>query len=70
MALIKCYECNKEMSDTIDHCPHCGASQSLKDWVPWKEKTLGDKVWIIFCISAILVPLWLLLREFFGQLLN
>jgi hypothetical protein len=25
MALIKCYECNKEMSDKAKACPHCGA---------------------------------------------
>jgi hypothetical protein len=25
MALIKCYECDKEMSDKAKACPHCGA---------------------------------------------
>lgn len=24
MALIKCKECEKEYSDTLDTCPHCG----------------------------------------------
>lgn len=24
MALIKCKECNKEYSDTVASCPHCG----------------------------------------------
>lgn len=24
MSLIKCPECNKEISNTIDSCPHCG----------------------------------------------
>ena len=24
MALIKCPECNREISDTADLCPHCG----------------------------------------------
>jgi len=24
MALIECPECNKDMSDTINACPHCG----------------------------------------------
>lgn len=24
MALIKCPECNKEVSDTAETCPHCG----------------------------------------------
>lgn len=26
MALIKCPECNKEISDTVDNCIHCGYS--------------------------------------------
>ena len=25
MALIKCYECEKEISDQAPACPHCGA---------------------------------------------
>ena len=25
MAIIKCYECNKDISDTISNCIHCGA---------------------------------------------
>jgi hypothetical protein len=25
MALIKCYECEKEISDKAPACPHCGA---------------------------------------------
>jgi len=27
MALIKCYECGKEISDKAPSCPHCGAPQ-------------------------------------------
>lgn len=35
MALIKCKECGKEISDKSDKCPHCGApldptAESLK----------------------------------------
>ena len=25
MALIKCYECGKKISDLAEFCPHCGA---------------------------------------------
>ena len=34
MALIKCKECEKEYSDTLDVCPHCGYdnSYSVKEW--------------------------------------
>ena len=24
MALIKCKECGKEISDSVNYCPHCG----------------------------------------------
>lgn len=27
MAIIKCEECGKDMSDTLRRCPHCGAKQ-------------------------------------------
>ena len=45
MALIKCYECGKEISDTADKCPHCGAP---------KPNAVGNAVGIALgCISAI-----------------
>ena len=28
MALINCYECNKEISDKADSCIHCGAPKT------------------------------------------
>ena len=30
MALIKCKECEKEYSDTLDVCPHCGIKEKRK----------------------------------------
>jgi predicted amidophosphoribosyltransferase len=27
MAMTKCWECEKEISDTADECPKCGADQ-------------------------------------------
>ena len=30
MALIKCYECSKEISDKAENCPNCGAPKSEK----------------------------------------
>jgi len=42
MALIKCYECEKEISDKAPACPHCGARKSTPK--PTKTKTgRGDK---------------------------
>lgn len=31
MALIKCPECGKEMSDTAKTCPHCGYKKPFKN---------------------------------------
>jgi hypothetical protein len=30
MALIKCYECSKEISDIAEACPHCGAGKAIE----------------------------------------
>lgn len=32
MALIKCLECGKEISDTVDICPNCGFSIKKKGY--------------------------------------
>lgn len=39
MALIKCNECEKEISNTVKKCPHCGAKIG--------EKKINNKVIII-----------------------
>ena len=42
MALIKCYECSKEISDQAAACPQCGAPKSTPK--PTNTKTgRGDK---------------------------
>ena len=42
MALIQCYECEKEISDKAAACPHCGAPKSTPK--PTKPKTgMSDK---------------------------
>ena len=39
MALIKCHECGKEISDTAKNCPHCGAKK--------KNKTLKRALYVL-----------------------
>jgi hypothetical protein len=42
MALIECSECQKEISDKAEKCPHCGASTpstEIKQQKKWYEKT-------------------------------
>lgn len=47
MALIKCKECKKEVSNKADTCPHCGS--------PAKAKTSGCTVFFIIGIVAFIV---------------
>jgi len=41
MALIPCYECEKEISDKAPACPHCGAPK--KKAAPKKEAAPAKK---------------------------
>ena len=43
MALIKCYECGKEISDKAPSCPHCGAPQLVS-----KNKEVKTKKSLVF----------------------
>ena len=51
MALINCYECNKEISDQAKSCPHCGAVP-IK---PRADTSAGVAVLVVFTISMILI---------------
>jgi len=46
MALIHCYECGKEISDSATSCPHCGAPVRAKqykkgDYVPYTDQEVA-----------------------------
>ena len=43
MALIKCYECGKEISEKAPFCPHCGAPQLVS-----KNKEVKAKMAFVF----------------------
>ncbi|MBT5469953.1 MAG: zinc ribbon domain-containing protein [Nitrospina sp.] len=71
MALIECWECGKQISDTAAECPQCGAYKKyFKDVLPWQQKPLAMKIWIIFVCSSILAGLWYVYYLFFDRLLN
>lgn len=62
MALIKCPECNKEISDTIDKCIHCGAmlcqeqgSIKTKTKKSSTKKVIITVIFIAIAILAIIV---------------
>lgn len=52
MALIKCSECGKEISDKAHHCPHCGNVYRKRTLQTKKEKSLAFKI-LIPIISSI-----------------
>ena len=58
MALIKCPECEKEISDTVKTCPHCG--YKLRKKAKDNIKT-SNKIIIIILIIIILPIVYLLL---------
>lgn len=43
MALIRCPECNKDVSNTAETCPHCGfrITPKAKSWVRSAVETVG-----------------------------
>lgn len=51
MALIKCVECGKDISDTTEECIHCGAPTSISI----KSKPKRHKKFIVFIIVGILI---------------
>lgn len=55
MALIKCSECNKEISDTVKRCPHCGFKmKSSFDFKGLINKIVSNKK-ILFSIIGVLL---------------
>ena len=51
MALIKCVECGKDISDTTEECIHCGAPTSISI----KGNPKRYKKFIVFIIVGILI---------------
>ena len=45
MALISCKECNKEMSDSAQSCPHCGYTYSNQVKVDINSYEITNKRW-------------------------
>lgn len=57
MALIRCKECGKEMSDTVRKCPHCGYvnKERKKEQATQVKESLKSKKGLIISIVIILV---------------
>ena len=52
MSLVECHECKKEIADTAESCPHCGALS--KDRPPTKPKRWWEKTSVTLCVAAAL----------------
>ncbi len=56
MALIKCPECENEISDNAVQCPHCGFSMKKKNLINSHRKTIVGMITIIVVvIMAVLI---------------
>lgn len=51
MALIKCPECGKEISDTVKNCPNCGYKMKKKS----EKKSKKNLMIILFVILVVLI---------------
>jgi hypothetical protein len=60
MALVKCQECGKEISDQAANCPHCGAprqASSTKKEPSQAEKIQGS-VTLVLIVAAVIWYFW------------
>ncbi len=62
MALIKCKECGKEVSDTLDVCIHCGCplKNKKKDTPKIDNKKVSNKfIWLVSLLPIISILIYL-----------
>ena len=52
MALIKCQECGKEISDTSKRCIHCGAKIKKEKNEEVKKNKKKIKLSVLYCIKV------------------
>ena len=48
MALIKCKNCGKDISDKANHCPHCSNVYRKKNFT---------KIWLIIAICCLIISI-------------
>ena len=53
MALIKCPECGKEISDRAKKCPNCGFPIKRKNVRTLKKKKKSKSIFIIFTLTIL-----------------
>lgn len=58
MALKKCYECGKEISTSVQTCPHCGARQHKQI-----KRTRMSTGCLVFIAITIIIALWAIFSD-------
>lgn len=66
MALMKCPECGREISDTAIQCPHCGKMFG-KQYLKQGFKGLGILYSLIFGVMCSLFGFWMVSSPYFGS---
>lgn len=58
-----CRECGQEIGTYVKNCPHCGASQQIRDHQPANDE--GSFGWTVLgcCVPVVGLILWLVWRE-------
>ncbi len=54
--IVNCLECGKEISDTANSCPHCGAPKDKATKIPTGSKVGGVIMMVVAGIAFMLVP--------------
>ena len=71
MALIKCYECEKEISDSAAACPHCGAPVKDETNSAWVDTVEDERqVSFLLVVGIVVLPVffvWFLLRNGYSK---
>jgi predicted RNA-binding Zn-ribbon protein involved in translation (DUF1610 family) len=57
MALIECYECEKEISDQAPACPHCGASKEGRSPEPVATKDERFNLFVAIAVGAFVLQI-------------
>jgi len=61
MALIKCTECGKEVSDKAAACPGCGAPPPLRSLVPdqpGSTTVAASLAWVAIALAVVGLVIW------------
>lgn len=67
MALIKCPECGKEISDTAKVCPHCGYKKPLKNPLNVFFYTHPRILGVILAVIILGIFYWLVSKGIFND---